>query len=269
MGTPRKNAARGTRFSAGRLNNMELTQLERVVATVGGTQGLQRISGGSETDVYRTGDKHYVLKIKPLVATTLEGACAEIAEMQETAASFAAYLGEDHTIANEFVLSEDDTGVFYAVAIQHFLENALPLAQIDYEMMERGQRTQVEWQLLLLLRQALRCYHETGHMPDLYGTFSRSVAERRHLNSPLMWPWRVWLFLTQRLWSAHNLMLTSEATPRVVLVDYDHVLWRGWWGQLYYAVCYLLFVRDLAWLNGRQPKRVRHQVAQHTPQFVR
>lgn len=46
-------------------------------------------------------------------------------------------------------------------------------------------------------------------------------------------------------------MLTDEATPRVVLVDYDQVRWRGLWGQLYYAVCYLLFLRDLAWLNGR------------------
>lgn len=226
-------------------------QLERVVGAIRAHHDLQRISGGSETDVYRTQDGHYVIKVKPLAASSVQEACAEIATMQAAAISFATYLGTEHSIDTHFALSEDHEEQLYAVAIQRYLDNASPLATIDYGALNGQQRTQVEWQLLFLLRQSLHCYHETGHMPDLYGTFSRNIAERRRMNTPFMWPRRVWLFFTQRLWSAHNLMMMNGNAPRIVLVDYDQVRWRGLWGKLYYAVCYLLFWRDLLWLVGR------------------
>ena len=44
------------------------------------------------------------------------------------------------------------------------------------------------------------------------------------------------------------------------LVDYDQVRWRGLWGQLYYAVCYLLFWRDQFALTATAtPARVRRK----------
>ena len=170
---------------------MELAQLVRVLAPIHAAAGVQRISGGSETDVYRLEDGRSVLKVKQLAATSREGAQAEIEEMQAAAQSFATYLGVDHSIQTHFVLSEDEFGKFYALGFQSYLADARPLAEVDVLALHPQERTQVEWQLLLLLRQALQCYHATGHMPDLYGTYSRSIVERQRMNSPLMWPKRV------------------------------------------------------------------------------
>jgi hypothetical protein len=72
------------------------------------------------------------------------------------------------------------------------------------------------------------------------------------MNQPWMWPKRVWRFFNQRLWAAHNLMLTNGLQPRVVLVDYDQVRWSGLWGRLYYAICQLLFWRDLIGLASHE-----------------
>jgi hypothetical protein len=233
---------------------MEPVEVARVVASIAPIGNLERIGGGSETDVYRADDGHYVIKVKRLRATTLESAAAEVEAMQAAAQRFASCLGSSHTIRTDFVLSDDSVGRFYAVAVQCYLSVAHPLAAIDISALDPQQRAQVEWQLLHLLRQALRCYDKTGHMPDLYGTFSHSIAERQMMNMPSKWPQRIWHFFTQRLWSAHNLMLTTEPDPRVVLVDYDEVRWRGLWGRLYYLVCRLLFWRDLIWLVRREAK---------------
>jgi hypothetical protein len=241
---------------------VEQAELERVLAGAGASQGLRRIGGGSETDVYTNGDGQNVYKVKQLAATTAAAAHAEVVAMRVAAQRFVLYLGAEHSIPTDFLLSEDGTGRWYAVAIQPYLHTAQPLAAIDIQSLSREQRLQVEWQLASLLHQALRCYQETGHMPDLYGTFSHNIAERRRMNAPLLWPWRLWLFFTQRLWSAHNLLLTDEPLPRVVLVDYDQVRWRGLWGRLYSAICWLFFCRDLIWLAGREANT---QLAKHIP----
>jgi hypothetical protein len=235
-------------------------QLAQVMASIG-VSSLHRIGGGSETDVYaatESGAAHpggrsdgYVYKIKELVVTTLAEAQSEVATMQQLAAIFAAYLGPRHSIPTTYLLSDDAGGRYFAVAVQPYLRTARPLASIDEQSLHPARRRHIEWQLALLLRRSLRCYHDTGHMPDLYGTFSRNTVERQRMNTPLCWPWRVWLFLTQRLWSAHNLLLTDEAVPHVVLVDYDRVRWRQWWGQFYYAICLVLLRRDLLLLAGR------------------
>lgn len=244
---------------------MDEKQLAHVMASIG-VSSLHRIGGGSETDVYaatETGAAHsgathsgghsdgYVYKIKELVVTTPAEAQTEVAAMRQLAETFAAYLGPRHSIPTTYLLSDDAGGRYFAVAVQRYLRSARPLASIDEGLLDPNRRTHIEWQLALMLRRALRCYHDTGHMPDLYGTFSRNTVERQRMNTPLRWPWRVWLFLTQRLWSAHNLLLTDEPVPHVVLVDYDRVRWRRWWGQLYYAICLVLLRRDLLLLAGR------------------
>jgi hypothetical protein len=211
---------------------------------------LHRIGGGSETDVYRTADARYVVKLKDVTGGSIEAALRQVAALRAATGQFTNYLGPEHTIATDFLLARDHTGQLTIVAIQPYLAAASPLATVEYHTLQRRQWAQIERQLLTVLRRALRCYKRTGHMPDLYGTFSRTVAERRQLNTPLMWPVRVWRFFTQRLWRAHNLLLTQEPQPRVVLVDYDHVRWRGLWGRLYYAICWLLFWRELILLAG-------------------
>jgi hypothetical protein len=222
----------------------------KVFAFLGHKQPLDRIAGGSETDVYRTADARYAVKVKSISAESVEAALRQVAALRDAAAQFAHYLGPEHTIPTHFVLARDHTGTLNAVALQPYLAAASPLAGVNRDSLPPRQWAQIERQLLTLLRRALRCYKRTGHMPDLYGTFSRSVAQRRQLNTPLMWPARVWGFFTQRLWRAHNLLLTDDPQARVVLVDYDHVRWRGLWGRLYYAICWLLFWRELLLLAG-------------------
>jgi hypothetical protein len=213
-------------------------------------RSMQRIGGGSETDVYRSKDGHYVVKVKGIQANNVAEAVAQARQLRDVSDEFAAYLGPEHSIPTDYLLAQDWAGQIYTIAIQPYLAQALPLAAVDRETLSSRQWAQIEQQLLTMLRRALRCYKRTGHMPDLYGAYSRNVAERRQLNTPWQWPRRVWHFFTQRLWRAHNLLLTPEAPPRVVLVDYDHVRWRGLWGRLYYAICWLLFWRELLLLTG-------------------
>lgn len=211
---------------------------------------LERIGGGSETDVYRTEAADYVIKLKSVTGNSVQSAVAQASSLRNAAGQFSHYLGREHSIPNYFLVAGDKDGKVHTVTIQPYLHQASPLAAVDYTRLPLRQWTHVERQLLMVLRRALRCYKRTGHMPDLYGTFSQSVAERRRMNTPLLWPKRIWDFFTQRLWRAHNLLLTHEAQPRVVLVDYDHVRWRGLWGRFYYAICWLLFWRELLLLAG-------------------
>ncbi len=213
-------------------------------------QPLERIGGGSETDVYRTDDARYVVKLKGVEDNSVEAAITQANSLRQAAGQFTHYLGEEHTIPSQFLVAQDGAGKIYTVTIQPYLGQALPLAAMDYRPLTARRWAQVERQLLMMLRRALRCYKRTGHMPDLYGTFSRSVAERQQMNTPLMWPKRVWHFFTQRLERSHNLLLIYEPQPRIVLVDYDHVRWRGLWGRLYYTICWLLFWRELLLLAG-------------------
>jgi hypothetical protein len=215
-----------------------------------GKQSLPRIGGGSETDVYRSGDGRYVFKLKEGQGGTIEQVVAQAVAMRECAAHFAAFIGAKHSIPTYFLVAQNQAGNLCTIAVQPYLTDALPLAAVDRQTLAARQWAQIERQLVALLRRSLRSYKRTGQMPDLYGTFSRSVAERRRLNRLWMWPRRVWWFLTQRLWQAHNLMLTSEPEPRVILVDYDTVRWRGIWGRIYSAICWLLFWRELLLLAG-------------------
>jgi hypothetical protein len=219
------------------------------LAAVAHGQPLVRIGGGSETDVYCTPDRRHVLKVKEAGHISLAEGLRQVQELRNTANQIVKYLGPTHTLPTDFLLAQAQTGQLRIVARQTYLDQALPLAEVPYETLSREAQIALERQLLTLLRRSLRSYRRTGHMPDLYGTYSRSRAERLRINTPLQWPRRLARFFTQRLWHAHNLLLDRE---RIVLVDYDHVRWRGWWGQLYYVICWLLYARDYLHLAWRQ-----------------
>ena len=228
------------------------TIVESVYAFLEGRCTLKRIGGGSETDVYQTDDARYVIKIKGDLTNTVETALSQACKLRDTATRFTTYLGVEHSVPTYFLLARDQSGSINTVAIQPYLADASSLSAIDYCALTPRVWAQIDRQLLTILRRSLRCYKYTGQMPDLYGTFSRTKVERRRMNTFLKWPERVWHFFTQRLWQAHNLMLTHEANPRVVLVDYDHVRWSGLWGKLYYTTCWLLFWRELIFLAGSE-----------------
>ena len=101
-------------------------------------------------------------------------------------------------------------------------------------------------QLRRIIRRSLRYYPIIQSLPDLYGRTSRSKAERKYLNGPLMLPWRLWSFLVKRnILRSHNLMLTNEPDPRIILVDYDPVQRSKLYRFVYYNVRRLLFyLRD-------------------------
>jgi hypothetical protein len=116
---------------------------------------------------------------------------------------------------------------------------------VDFPELLADERMHLARQLHTIARAALRCFRATGRMPDLYGSFSGSTADRLRLNAPSMWPRRAWTNLAQQnLLRSHNLVLTVPPERRVVLVDYDPVRWRGVCGFINEAVRWMLIWRD-------------------------
>jgi hypothetical protein len=206
---------------------------------------LRRIAGGSETDVYRTDDQHYVLKLKTEHMRTCRAALADAQAQRAAAEQFAAYLGPAHSVPSYYVVAHADDEQMQVVVIQPYLTHVRPLVAVSFDELNAQDQARLAAQLRDLVRRTLTCYRETGHMPDLHGSFSGSVEERTLLDRPAHWPRRVWqLLVTQSVLGAYNLLLTDTPECRVVLVDYDIVRWGGIIGQLYYALRWMLFWRD-------------------------
>lgn len=207
---------------------------------------LERIGGGNETEVYCTDDRRYVVKVKSDQAESLSVALARATAMRKAARRFATVMGPQHSIPNQFLLAANQTGRLQLLAMQPYYQNAQPLSNIDYRSLDKSIRRRIARQLLHIIRRSVATYGRRGWMPDLYGRISVSRTERERLNRWYMLPWRLWSFLVQRnLLRAHNLMLTAESKPRIILVDYDPVT-RGWLYQLvYYHIRLWLFWRDL------------------------
>ena len=206
---------------------------------------LERIGGGNETEVYRTDDHRYVVKVKSTPyqhdATTLEQAIV----LRKAARRFATVMTKHHSIPNYFLIAQGDAGVPQLLAVQPHYGAAQPLAKIDYAQLKLHRRAQLAGQLLYIIWRAVGAYFKRGWMPDLYGRASTSHSERERLNQPHMLPWRLWSFLVQRnLLRAHNLMLNGD-DQRVILVDYDPVTRGKLYQQVYYTVRLWLFWRDL------------------------
>ena len=215
---------------------------------------LERIAGGNETEVYRTDDFRYVVKLKREIGGDLAAVLTEAQQIRADAEEFAACLGDAHTVPNFYVISRDDDGRAQVLVLQPFLHAAHPLANVDYRRLSAVERQALATTLRTIIRRALAYYRVKGRMPDLYGRSSTSHAERKALNAPHMLPWRIWSFLVKRsLLQSHNLLLLHAPVQRVVLIDYDAVRRSHWYRRVYYAVRWLLFWRDwvLIWAMER------------------
>jgi hypothetical protein len=206
---------------------------------------LERIAGGNETEVYRTDDQRYVVKLKSDHGGTVDVALARALADRAAAERFIACLGPAHTITSYYVIARDSSGRAQMLVIQPYLAGAQQLFDIDYHALSRDERASIALQLREIIRRSLSFYRATASMPDLYGRTSISAAERARLNKPWMLPWRLWSFLVERnLLRAHNLLLTPAPERRIVLVDYD-IVRRGWLYRLiYFGVRWILFWRD-------------------------
>ncbi len=223
------------------------TYTDQLFAPVDLDHQLERIAGGNETEVYRTDDGRYVVKVKHDLGGTPAEALAGARTMRAAAELFAACLGPEHSVPSYYIIARDANGQAQVLVIQPFVDRAQPLYTVDYEALDPDQRAQVASRLREIIRRSLTFFRATGSMPDLYGRTSTSAAERARLNAPRMLPWRLWSFLVKRnLLRSHNLLLTDAPDCRVVLIDYDFVR-RGWlYRAVYYAVRWLLFWRDHA-----------------------
>lgn len=219
----------------------------RAAETLSIQQPLRRIAGGSETDVYAVGQNALLVKVKWADRyATYADALAAAEEERAIVREFVQYLGISHVIPSQFIVNQDEDGWSRVIEVQPFLADAVALDTVDFDALSAADRREILGQLRGLVKDAIRCYEETGHIPDLYGTYSTSTSERLQLNHPMQWPRRLWNFLVEhRLTRSHNLMLVQTPTPHVVLVDTDPVRWKGWLGKVYYwVVRWVLFQRD-------------------------
>jgi hypothetical protein len=206
---------------------------------------LERIAGGNETEVYRTDDQRYVVKLKCELGGTLGGALDSAKAMRAAAEQFAACIGEEHSIPSYYLIARDSDSRVQVLVIQPFVAHAHPLCSVDYTTLSAAERQRVAAQLRALIKRALNFYANTRSMPDLYGRTSTSAAERKRLRSPWRIPERLWSFVVRRnLLRSQNLLLTNAPECRVVLVDYDFVRRSVFYRWVYYTVRRVLFWRD-------------------------
>jgi hypothetical protein len=220
---------------------------DEVFAPLDRDHNLERYAGGNETEVYRTDDGRYVVKLKSHLGGAPEEAVQLAHAMRAAADAFAACLGAEHSIPSYYVISRDSTGHAQVIVVQPLVADAAPLHDSDLSALDAASRARVAEQLRTIIRRSLTFYRSTGSMPDLYGRTSTSSAERARLNTPLMLPYRIWSFLVQRnLLRSHNLLLTAAPELRIVLVDYDTVRRSRLYRFVYYLVRWFLFWRDQA-----------------------
>ena len=220
---------------------------DEVFAAIDHDQGLERIAGGNETEVYSTDDGRYVVKLKHELAGTRESALAHAKTMRAAAEQFAACLGPRYTIPSYYLISRDNAGQVQVLVLQPYLHGGQALADLDYHALSATERARVAEDLREIIRRSLLCYRATGSMPDLYGRKSASTNERQQAKAWARLPQRLWSFIVQRnLLRAHNLVLSGTPNAHVVLVDYDIVRRNRLYRFVYFAVRWMLFWRDHA-----------------------
>ena len=233
---------------------------DSVFAPLDEDNDMVRIGGGNETEVYRTDDSRYAVKVKQMGTGSLQDAIQMAFEMRVASEQFAECLGPRHSIPTHYIISRNTEGEVHVVAIQPLLKHARPLYEIDYAQLSMQERQHIALELQDVIRRALHLYRDTGSMPDIYGRTTRSPAERKKFNAPSMLPWRVWGFLVKRnLLRSCNLLLTDEPTPRIILIDYDTVQRSKLYRATYFAVRWVLFWRDHALIRWmRRGGKVPH-----------
>jgi hypothetical protein len=206
---------------------------------------LERIAGGNETEVYRTDDFRFVVKLKNDLGGTRAAAVEQAKSMRTIAEEYTNCLGPAHTIPSYYLVARDSGGRVQVLVLQPFLAGARALFDLNYAALSGDERDAIATQLREIIRRSLSFYRQTGNMPDLYGRSSGSAIERIRQKSLALLPQRLWSFLIQRnLLRSHNLMSTAEPERRVVLVDYDFVRRGQLYRALYFTVRWMLFWRD-------------------------
>ncbi len=240
---------------------------DAVFAPIDADHVLERVAGGNETEVYRSDNGRYAVKLKSLAVAParsdlqrrspvtqaadgaagggLAAALAEARLMRATAEAFAACLGPRYSIPSHVLLARDNAGRIRVLVLQPYLAHARPLAHLDYRALSREQRQLVARELRAIIRRARAMYRHSGTMPDLYGRSSASQEERRRNRALARLPQRLWSFLVQRtLLHSHNLLWTGDPQRPIVLVDYDDVRRSPLYRRVYYATRQALFLRD-------------------------
>jgi hypothetical protein len=208
---------------------------------------MERIAGGNETEVYRTDDRRFVVKVKEGLGGSLQAALQEATQARAAAEEFAACLGPKHSLPSYYIIAADQHGDIQPVVIQPYIANGTPLAELDYRNLDRKTRKRLAKLLRRVIRRATKFYWQTGALPDLYGRRSADPSERSQNKSWRALPQRVWSFLIERsILRSHNLMLTNDQPAQLILIDYDTVRRNPLYRFVYFAVRMLLFFRDLA-----------------------
>jgi hypothetical protein len=206
---------------------------------------MERIAGGNESEVYRSDDQRFVVKVKSDMGGTVAEALDQANGLRAAAERFSAYLGPQYSLTTHYLIVSDTGGRAQVLAIQPFVEGACALFNLDYDSLSLQQRSSIAYQLREIVRRSLEQYRASGEMPDLYGRSSTSHDERARMRSIWMLPIRMWSFLVQRnLLRSHNLMLIQGDEMRIILVDYDPVRRGRFYRTIYYLVRWALFFRD-------------------------
>lgn len=204
---------------------------------------VERIAGGYETDVFRSGDRRLALKLKHSSGSPA-AMLARARRLRQVADMFRSYIAPEHGLPNDYLIVAGADGASHVLAVQPFLDGAHTLDTLQIDACTPAERSALAGQLAAIVAGALDCYRGTGYLPDLYGLGHRDGAQARTWD--LRWVLRVgWRMLAGRpLISAHNLMLTADG--QIVLVDYDPIC-RGWlFCRLAYLARALLLLRDRA-----------------------
>lgn len=222
-----------------------IQHLDSVFAAVDLDHSLERVAGGNETEVYRSDDGRYVVKLKYELGSGVVAALDEARRMRDAADRYASCLGPSHSITSHYLLARDDNGRVQVLVVQPYLAHASQISRLRFKQMSREERRALANELDDVIRRALRHYRRHGEMPDLYGRTSASSAERKQNRSPRQLPRRIWSFLVERtLLQSHNLMWTGGPAGRAVLVDYDFVRRSPLYRLIYFLTRYMLFWRD-------------------------
>ncbi|MCU0492707.1 MAG: hypothetical protein MUD01_14035 [Chloroflexaceae bacterium] len=222
-------------------------ETDRAFAPVDRDDNLDRIAGGNETEVYRTDDARFVVKLKHELGCSMPEALRQARQMRVAAERYAECLGPRHSIPSYYLLSRDSEDKVQVLVVQPFLRNARALFDVDYKNLSKAERHEIASELRHIIKRSLRYFWRSGSMPDLYGRTASSKSDRTKNKSIWQLPRRLWSFLVRRnLLQAHNLMLTDDPQQRVVLIDYDFVRRGPLYRLTYFGVRLLLFLRDHA-----------------------
>lgn len=225
--------------------------IDPVFAPLDRDHQLERVGGGFETDVYRSDDRRWAVKLKHDGGADLPTTLRRIAHMRRVADAFVECLGPDHSAPSYYVVSRDASGTIRTLVVQPFLNHARPLYTLSYARLDPAERATIARQLRYVVACTFAFYRRTRFMPDLYGMTSSGADERRVLGSVRVFPRLLWDFLVKRnLLQSHNLLLTEA--QQVVLVDYDLVRWPWIVRRVYFAVRRLLHWRDLLLIRRLQ-----------------